>query len=127
MVPRAERRGSGSFRRRTRPCHCADWRVSRAVAALPSGYPQVPVASIPLLNRLPSPRQVRSRRGSGARWHTHVLSCIPEDTDILAVLSRDQSFREYIACDPFIYVVNTDGSIQYLGLTKEVLSDEQKK
>jgi len=62
-----------------------------------------------------------------ARFHTHVLACIPEDTDVMAVLSRSPIVPEYIACDPFMYAVDPDGSIRVLGLTKEILKDKEAK
>jgi hypothetical protein len=55
-----------------------------------------------------------------AGYHIHVLACIPEDTDILAVLSRQPRVAEFIACDPFAYTVNPDGSVLYMGLSKKV-------
>jgi hypothetical protein len=55
-----------------------------------------------------------------AGYHIHVLACIPEDTDVLAVLSRQPRVAEFIACDPFAYTVNPDGSVLYMGLSKKV-------
>lgn len=55
-----------------------------------------------------------------AGYHIHVLACIPEDTDVLAVLSRQPRVPEYIACDPFAYTVNADGSVRYMGHSKDV-------
>jgi hypothetical protein len=57
---------------------------------------------------------------SVAGFHVHVLACIPEDTDVLAVLSRPIKAAEYIACDPFAYVVDPDGSVRFLGHSKEL-------
>lgn len=44
--------------------------------------------------------------------HSHVLSDVPEDTDVLYVLNRKPSIPEYIAAGKRMFVVNTDGTIQ---------------
>lgn len=44
--------------------------------------------------------------------HTHVLSDVPEDTDVLYVLTRRPSIPEYIGAGKRMFIVNTDGSIQ---------------
>jgi hypothetical protein len=62
-----------------------------------------------------------------AAFHTHALACIPEDTDVFVVLSRQPQVREYIVCEPFMYVVEIDGAIQFLGLTKDILGERTKK
>jgi hypothetical protein len=47
-----------------------------------------------------------------AGYHIHVLSDIPEDSDVFYVLSRKPSIPEYIGMqDKKIYVVHTDGTI----------------
>jgi hypothetical protein len=47
-----------------------------------------------------------------AGYHTHVLSNIPEDSDVFYVLSRKPLIPEYIGTqDKKIYVVQTDGTI----------------
>lgn len=44
--------------------------------------------------------------------HTHVLSNVPEDSDVFYVLTRKPSIPEYIGMlDKKIYVVQTDGTI----------------
>ena len=51
--------------------------------------------------------------GSGAvsGVHTHILSEVPEDTDVLYVLTRKPSIPEYIGAQTQKFVVNTDGTI----------------
>jgi hypothetical protein len=44
--------------------------------------------------------------------HSHVLSDVPEDTDVFYVLNRRPLIPEYIAAGKHIFIVNTDGSIQ---------------
>ncbi len=44
--------------------------------------------------------------------HSHVLSDVPEDTDVLYVLTRKPSIPEYIGTGKRVFVINTDGSIQ---------------
>lgn len=47
-----------------------------------------------------------------AGYHAHVLSNIPEDTDVFYVLTRKPSIPEYIGMqDKMIYVVKEDGTI----------------
>ena len=51
--------------------------------------------------------------GSGvvAGYHVHVLSNIPEDTDVLLVLTRRPRIPEYVGTPKRVFVVNTDGTI----------------
>jgi len=44
--------------------------------------------------------------------HSHVLSDVPEDTDVFYVLNRRPLVPEYIAAGKHIFIVNTDGSIE---------------
>ena len=44
--------------------------------------------------------------------HSHVLSDVPEDTDVLYVLTRRPSTPEYIGTAKHVFAINTDGSIQ---------------
>jgi hypothetical protein len=46
---------------------------------------------------------------SGA--HRHVLSDLPEDTDVFHVLTEDPPIPEFIATPHFLYQVRTDGTI----------------
>jgi len=47
-----------------------------------------------------------------AGLHTHVLSNLPEDSDVFYVLTRKPSIPEYIGTmDKKIYVIHTDGTI----------------
>jgi len=47
-----------------------------------------------------------------AGYHFHILTDLPEDTDILYVLNRKPSMPEYVvASDKTTYLVNIDGSI----------------
>jgi hypothetical protein len=54
-------------------------------------------------------------------YHTHVLSDVPEDTDVFYVLSRKPSIKEYVASAKFFYQIDPDGAIHYLGETSKVL------
>jgi hypothetical protein len=51
-----------------------------------------------------------------AGYHTHVLSDIPEDTDVLHVLQQDPPMPEMIITPHFHYQIAADGSIR---ITKE--------
>jgi len=45
-------------------------------------------------------------------YHTHVLSDIPEDTDVLHVLQQDPPAPEVITTQHFVYEVASDGTIR---------------
>lgn len=60
-------------------------------------------------------------------YHIAVLDDIPEDTDVFYVLSRKPSVPELIASMKYVYKIATDGSITYLGLTKDILGDAEDK
>ena len=44
-------------------------------------------------------------------FHGHVLSDVPEDTDVLYVLNRKPSMPEYVGAGKHIFIVGTDGTI----------------
>jgi hypothetical protein len=52
------------------------------------------------------------RKKAGAGVHTHVLSDVPEDTDVLYVLQQDPPTPEMIGTAHFIYEITADGSIR---------------
>ena len=54
-----------------------------------------------------------------AGYHTHVLSEIPEDSDVYVVLSRKPTIPEYVGSQTAVYVVNEDGSIRFVERTKK--------
>jgi len=47
-----------------------------------------------------------------AGYHTHVLSDLPEDTDVFHVLTQDPPLPEFVGTPHFTYQVKTDGTIQ---------------
>ena len=47
-----------------------------------------------------------------AGYHTHVLSDLPEDTDVFHVLTQDPPVPEMVMTAHFMYQVKTDGTIQ---------------
>jgi hypothetical protein len=51
-------------------------------------------------------------RKAGAGAHTHVLSDLPEDSDVLHVLQQDPPVPETIATAHFTYEITVDGSIR---------------
>ncbi|HTT32435.1 MAG TPA: hypothetical protein VMH48_02435 [Methylomirabilota bacterium] len=56
---------------------------------------------------------VPSNKGKAvAGYHTHVLSDVPEDTDVFHVLTQDPPLPEYVATPHFTYEVTADGTIQ---------------
>jgi len=44
-------------------------------------------------------------------YHTHILTDVPEDTDVLYVLTRRPSMPEYIGAGKRVFAVNADGTI----------------
>jgi hypothetical protein len=47
-----------------------------------------------------------------AGYHTHVLTDLPEDTDVLLVLSRQPRVPEYIGAGGHVYKIDVDGTIK---------------
>ncbi len=56
-------------------------------------------------------RDFRKVARTEAGYHTHVLSDVPEDTDVFFVLSQKTPVPEYVGTKNQIYVVKIDGSI----------------
>ena len=54
-----------------------------------------------------------------AGTHSHILSNVPEDTDVFYVLTRKPSMPEYIGTQIAIYVVNADGTISVVERIKK--------
>jgi hypothetical protein len=46
-----------------------------------------------------------------AGYHFHILTDLPEDTDVLYVLNRKPSMPEYVGAGKLYFLINTDGSI----------------
>jgi hypothetical protein len=61
------------------------------------------------------PRPPQPGAAMAAGTHTAVVADIPEDTDVFHVLVRTPRIPEYIMTDHFIYRVETDGTIKFLG------------
>ena len=53
-----------------------------------------------------------------AGYHTHVLTDVPEDTDVLHVLQQDPPVPEMIVTPHFVYEVASDGMIRIKKQTK---------
>jgi hypothetical protein len=56
--------------------------------------------------------------------HTHVLDDIPEDTDVFHVLTRKPSVPEMVITKQFVFQVDPDGSIKYVGKSEDVLKQK---
>jgi hypothetical protein len=52
-----------------------------------------------------------------AGYHTHILSDVPEDTDVFHVLTQDPTVPEFVGTAHFVYEVMADGTIK---IEKEV-------
>jgi len=57
------------------------------------------------------PAQVPKGSTPAAGYHTHVLTDLPEDTDVFLVLSRQPRMPEYIGAGGHVYKVEIDGTI----------------
>lgn len=83
-------------------------------------------------------RQIRARRrmhrtiieyapkpGQHIRAYTHVavLDDVPEDTDVLAALSRTPRAPEYVVSDDYVYRIDVDGTIKLMGTRKAILGE----
>jgi hypothetical protein len=47
-----------------------------------------------------------------AGYHSHVLSALPEDTDVFLVLSRQPRMPEYVGAGGHVFEIDTDGKIK---------------
>lgn len=63
--------------------------------------------------RAPPPPQPGAKMEAGS--HTAVVAEIPEDTDVLHVLVRTPRIPEFVMTDHFIYRIDPDGRINFLG------------
>ncbi len=53
--------------------------------------------------------------------HIAVLDVVPEDTDVFFTLQREPHVPHMVVTDEFMYQIAPDGSITYLGVTREIL------
>jgi hypothetical protein len=58
------------------------------------------------------PAQLPQAATPAAGYHTHVLTNMPEDTDVFLVLSRQPRMPEFIGAGGHIYKIDTDGTIK---------------
>ena len=56
--------------------------------------------------------------------HAAILDDVPEDTDVYIVLTRTPRAPEVMVTEAFLYRIELDGSIEYLGRRKEVLGSD---
>jgi hypothetical protein len=59
-----------------------------------------------------------------AGTHSHVLSEIPEDTDVFHVLTRKPAIPELIPTKHFVFAIEVDGQAKYVGRTEDVLKSK---
>jgi len=84
-------------------------------------------------------RQIRARRrmhrtiieyapkpGQHIRAYTHVavLDDVPEDTDVLAALSRTPRAPEYVVSDDYVYRIDVDGTVKLMGTRRAILGGD---
>ena len=55
-----------------------------------------------------------------AGMHSHVLSDLPEDTDVFHVLSRKPAIPEMVVTGKFYYAIEVDGGIEYVGKSEDL-------
>lgn len=53
--------------------------------------------------------------------HTHVLDDTPEDTDVFHVLTRKPAVPEMVVTSQFVFEVDPDGDVKYIGKSDDVL------
>lgn len=58
---------------------------------------------------------------AAAGFHVAVLDEVPEDTDVFHVLSRKPSVPHLIATRKYVYQIEVDGTIKYLGEAEKIL------
>jgi hypothetical protein len=56
-----------------------------------------------------------------AAVHTHVLDDTPEDSDVFHVLTRKPSVPEMVIAKQFVFQVDPEGSITYVGKSEDGL------
>ena len=66
-----------------------------------------------------APKDKNNKQVAG--MHTHVLDDTPEDTDVFHVLTRKPAVPEMIITKQFVFQVDPDGSIKYVGKSEDVL------
>ena len=57
------------------------------------------------------PAQIPKGTTSAAGYHTHILTDLPEDTDVFLVLSRQPRMPEYIGAGGHVFKIEVDGVI----------------
>ena len=62
-------------------------------------------------NIIEAPAAPTGKKAAGG-VHTHVMSDLPEDTDVFHVLTQDPPLAEFVGTEHFLYQVKTDGTIQ---------------
>jgi hypothetical protein len=72
-------------------------------------------------NKKPSPNNLPAMG-----VHIAVMADVPEDSDVMHVLVRKPLIGEMIATPHFVYKIDTDGSIKYLGTVEKVLKKKSK-
>ena len=53
-------------------------------------------------------------------FHTHVLSNLPEDSDVFYALTRKAVHGEWVATPKYVYQIDAHGSLAYLGKLDEI-------
>lgn len=70
--------------------------------------------------------QEESMPADGSRpyfgYHTHILSDVPEDSNIFYAMTRKAQHGEWIATEKYTYEITPSFSLEYLGKTKDVAS-----
>ena len=59
-----------------------------------------------------------------AGFHVAVLDDVPEDTDVFHVLSRKPSVPHLVATRKYVYQIEVDGTIKYLGEAEKILGNK---
>jgi hypothetical protein len=54
-------------------------------------------------------------------FHTHILSDVPEDSDVFYALTRRAAHGEWLGTKNYFYEIGPSGSLRYLGTTAEIV------
>lgn len=65
----------------------------------------------PLHKSIIEPGPIPAGTKAAGGYHTHVLTDLPEDTDVFLVLTREPRMPEFVAAGKYIFKVDIDGTI----------------
>jgi hypothetical protein len=64
-------------------------------------------------------------KNKAASFHTHLLTDLPTETDVAAVLLNPSLAPHYVVAEKWITRIDKDGKISLVGKTEEILKDQK--